>query len=120
MSSVLLHACVDVLIERESTPLLIKHSASDHIADLIAAAVSMECNSLEKETARFGASSRGRLLSALSFIAQRLDDPDLGEEAIAAMFAYRRARLEGLRVGKTEHRRSYPRTEAGYGHDDAA
>jgi AraC-like DNA-binding protein len=83
-SSVLLRAYVDVLIEQHATSALIKHFAPEHIADLIAAAVSMECGFLEKDTVRFGASSRGRLLSALGFISQRLDDPHLGEEAIAA------------------------------------
>lgn len=63
---------------------LLEQFVADHISDLIAAAASITLPSLVKDGARFGISSRGRLMSARRYIAQRLEDPLLSQDVIAA------------------------------------
>ncbi len=103
----LLRAYVDVLVgETESTVPLINQFAADHIADLIAAAASIAAPNLGEDSARFGISSRGRLTSARRYISQRLGDPLLSEEGIAAHVRVSASQLRkdfergGLSVGR--------------------
>lgn len=96
----LLRAYVDVLIDQtEPTAPLIEQFAADHIADLIAAAASVAAPALAQDSASFGAVSRGRLMSARRYISQRLDDPSLNEDDIAAH----------LRVSASQLRKDFER-----------
>jgi AraC-like DNA-binding protein len=103
----LLRAYIDVLVgETAPTIPLIKQFAADHIADLIAATASIAIPNLGEDNARFGISSRGRLMSARRYISQRLEDPFLSEEGIAAHVRVSTSQLRkdfercGLSVGR--------------------
>jgi AraC-like DNA-binding protein len=96
----LLRAYVDVLAgEMEPAGPPITQFASDHIADLIAAAASVIGPTLGDESPRFGTLSRGRLMLAQRYISQRLDDPLLSDNDISVH----------LRVSTSQLRKDFER-----------
>ncbi|MDH7794223.1 MULTISPECIES: helix-turn-helix domain-containing protein [unclassified Beijerinckia] len=107
MAGSLVQAYVDVLIgSQQSISPLIQQFAPEHMADLIAAAISPSDNVLEKDNSSFGVLSRGRLLSARRYISQCLGNPYLDEEDIAAHLCVSVSQLRkdfergGLTIGR--------------------
>jgi len=105
-ANALVRAYVDVLVNRQDPIALpISQLAPDHIADLIAAAASVAAPAFA-ERARFGTSSRARLMSAQRYVSRHLDDPLLNEERIAAHICVSASQLRkdfergGLTVGR--------------------
>ena len=103
----LIRAYVDALVNpQEPMPPLVRWFAADHIADLIAAAVSVEPLVHSDDGAGFGALSRRRFASARAYIYQNLANPLLSQEHVAAHVRISKSQLRkdfacsGLSVGQ--------------------